>query len=348
MFVVRPVEAADIPGLEALAEVATPGVHTLPRSRKTIERAVELSLESLAARPDMPGEETYFFVLESADGQLAGTAAISATAGSSGTFFAFRNDVLHQVSRDLNISHSVHALTLCSDLTSHSQLSSFYLRDRIHAGKEAALLSRGRLLFAALAPQRFGDKFFASMSGMTDAAGRSPFWEALGRKFFQMDFLSAERLIEGARNRTLIVELMPHYPVYVPLLPGEAQAAMGQVHPEGELPFDILSGEGFEPDEYIDIFDGGPILRAHKNALRSFAGGMTRYVATELRGGLSHDVRDDGPHDDYLVAAARENGFRALITHCARPELSDCVILSEEAKRRLDVTDGDTVLCVKL
>ena len=41
-----------------------------------------------------------------------------------------------------------------------------------------------------------------------------------GRKFFKMDFLDAERTIGGARNRTLIVELMPHYPVYVPLLPG--------------------------------------------------------------------------------------------------------------------------------
>ncbi|MGH8808591.1 MAG: arginine N-succinyltransferase, partial [Noviherbaspirillum sp.] len=270
MFTVRPAAPSDVPALESLAALATHGVHTLPRTRTTIERAVEHSLASSAAHPDMPGEESYFFVLESdADKTLAGTAAIAATAGSSGTFFAFRNDVLNQVSRDLNISHSVHALTLCSDLTSYSQLSGFYLhepRARQDAATQAALLSRSRLLFAALAPQRFSEKFFASMSGITDATGRSPFWEALGRKFFQMDFLEAERMIEGARNRTLIVELMPHYPVYVSLLPGEAQAAMGQVHAEAELPFQILSAEGFEPDEYIDIFDGGPILQAHRNA----------------------------------------------------------------------------------
>ena len=274
MFVVRPVATADVPALAALAAVATQGVHTLPRTPQAIERAVERSIASFAARVDIPSEESYLFVLESgSDGSVAGAAAISATAGSSGTFFAFRNDVIQQVSRDLDISHNVHALTLCSDLTGHSQLSSFFVRGRRDAGtgavegSEAQLLSRARLLFAATAPHRFGDRFFASLAGMIDAAGRSPFWEALGRKFFQMDFLDAERLIEGARNRTLIVELMPHYPVYVPLLPGDAQAAMGQVHPEGELPFRILSAEGFEPDEFIDIFDGGPILQAHRHAL---------------------------------------------------------------------------------
>lgn len=343
MFVVRPVQTSDIPALEALAAVATPGVHTLPRTSSTITRAVERSIASFAARPDMPSEESYFFVLESdEDRSVAGAAVISATAGSSGTFFAFRNDVIQQVSRDLNISHSVHALTLCSDLTGHSQLASFYLRNRRQAGSEAQLLSRARLLFAAVAPQRFSDRFFVSMSGITDADARSPFWEALGRKFFQMDFLEAERMIEGARNRTLIIELMPHYPVYVPLLPGDAQAAMGQVHAEGELPFHILSNEGFEPDEYIDIFDGGPILQAHRNALRSFSQKMLRTVTADA----AH--AGDGPKCAYLIATVREENFRVVIAECAPPDLSDSVILTPDAMRRLDVAQGDAVLCVRL
>lgn len=341
MFVVRSVEISDIPALEAFSAVVTPGVHTLPRTRKTIARAVERSIASFAVQPEMPGEESYFFVLEATDGKsIAGTAAISATAGSSGTFFAFRNDVLNQVSRDLNISHNVHALTLCSDLTGYSQLSGFYMRDRLQAGPEAALLSRARLLFAAAAPHRFSEKFFTSMPGITDANGHSPFWEALGRKFFQMDFLEAERLIEGARNRTLIVELMPHYPVYVPLLPGDAQAAMGQVHAERELPFRLLSEEGFEPDEYIDIFDGGPILQAHRKALRSFSQSMLRSAARGQGGAVAKDM--------YLIATAREEDFRVTIAECTPPELSDSVALAPETMRCLNVANGDSVLCVKL
>ncbi len=340
MFVVRPVKSSDIPALEALAAVVTPGVHTLPRTREAIERAVERSSASFSMCPDIPCDESYFFVLESVeDKSILGTAAITATAGSNGTFFSFRNDVIQQVSRELNIGHNTHALTLCSDLTGYSQLSSFYLRERIDAGAPAQLLSRARLLFAAVAPQRFSDKFFASMAGIADANMRSPFWEALGRKFFQMDFLDAERMVEGARNRTLIVELMPHYPVYVPLLPGEAQAAMGQMHAGSELPFSILSDEGFGPDEYIDIFDGGPILQAHKSALRSFSESMRRRVSAEkpVHGG-----------DNYLIATVREENFRATVAECAVSHLSDAITLPDDVKHCLDVAAGDTVLCVKL
>ena len=343
MFAVRPVALTDVAALEILASVATPGVHTLPKSRQAIERAVERSLASFAAQVDLPSEESYMFVLEASDNPaLLGTAAIAATAGSNGTFFAFRNGVIQQVSRDLNISHSVHALTLCSDLTGYSQLSSFYMPDWRAAGIEALLLSRTRLMFAAGAPHRFSDRFFASLAGVTDANARSPFWEALGRKFFQMDFFEAERLIEGARNRSLIVELMPHYPVYVPLLPGDAQAAMGQVHVEGELPFRILSSEGFETDDFIDIFDGGPILQAHKHALRAFSSSLTRQVTAATGAG------NDAESVTYLVATARTENFRATVIESNSLELRDDLPLSPQAMRVLDVAAGDSVHCVRL
>jgi arginine N-succinyltransferase len=344
LFVVRPVALTDVAALEAVASVATPGVHTLPKTRATIEKAVERSLASFAAQVDLPSDEYYAFVLESIDGDgnanVVGTAAIAATAGSSGTFFAFRNDVIQQVSRDLNISHSVHALTLCSDLTGYSQLLSFYMRDWRKAGLEATLLSRARLMFAAAAPHRFAENFFASLAGVTDAQGHSPFWEALGRKFFQMDFLQAERMVEGARNRSLIVELMPHYPVYVPILSGEAQAAMGQVHVEGELPFRILSSEGFATDDFIDIFDGGPILQANRHALRAFSSSLTRPVAE------ADAVEGERAH--YLVATLRAEDFRATIVEASALELRDTLPLSPQAMRALDVTAGESVRCVKL
>jgi arginine N-succinyltransferase len=239
----------------------------------------------------------------------------------------------------------VHALTLCSELTAYSQLSGFYIRHRDTAGREAALLSRARLLYAVLAPHRFGDRFFVPLAGVTHDDGPSPFWDALGRKFFKMDFLDAERTIGGARNRTLIVELMPHYPVYVPLLPGPAQAVMGQIHPSGELAFDLLTEEGFEADEYIDIFDGGPILQAHKHALRSFSGSMVRRVANaELqpptRGGKAAMV-------SYAVASS-ERKFRAIVLPCDPAESSDVICLPPAARDALGVGTGDSVICVRI
>ena len=348
MYVVRPVEPADLDALESLLANSTPGVHTLPRTREAVAALIERSCASFAAHVDIPSEESYLFVLEEAGTrELLGTAAMHAQAGSNGTYFAFRNDVIQQVSRDLNISHSVHALTLCSELTAYSQLSGFTLRHREHAGPEAALLSRARLLFAVLAPHRFGDRFFVPLAGVTDEGGQSPFWDALGRKFFKMDFLEAERIIGGARNRTLIVELMPHYPVYVPLLPGPAQAAMGQIHPDGELAFRLLTQEGFEADEYIDIFDGGPILQAHKNALRSFCGAMTRRVANQ-EGPATLPSRS-GPDTmaDYAVASG-EHGFRAVVLRGPPLDATDALPLPPQAQKLLGVNPGEHVLCVRI
>ncbi|MYM86851.1 arginine N-succinyltransferase [Rugamonas sp. FT82W] len=345
MYVVRPVELADIAALEALAAVTMPGVHTLPKTREKIVDMIERSIASFAAHVDIPSEESYLLVLESPqDKTIVGTAAIFAAAGSNGTYFSFRNDVIQQVSRDLNISHSVHALTLCSELTGYSQLSSFYVGEQEHGTPEAALLSRARLMFAVLAPHRFADRFFVPLAGVTDADGGSPFWDALGRKFFKMDFLDAERVIGGARNRTLIVELMPHYPVYVPLLPGDAQAAMGQIHPSGELAFNLLTAEGFEADDYIDIFDGGPILQAHKNSLRTFNGALQRRVTTAAE---SPD-RGREPQLRYAVASGSEHNFRAVITHCAALESQVNVALPADVQEALQIAEGDTVICVRI
>ena len=342
MYVVRPVEVADIGALEAMAAASMPGVHTLPRTREGIHAVVERSIASFAAHVDIPSEESYLFVLEDLrTREVVGTAAIHASAGSNGTYFAFRNDVIQQVSRDLNISHSVHALTLCSELTAYSQLSGFYLRDRDNAGIEAALLSRARLLYAVLAPHRFGDRFFVPLAGRTDPDGQSAFWNALGRKFFKMDFLDAERVIGGARNRTLIVELMPHYPVYVPLLPGDAQAAMGQIHPSGQLAFNLLTQEGFEADEYIDIFDCGPILQAHKGSLRSFSGSQVRRVET------AGPAQSPESLVNYAVASTEQH-FRAVTVACPPAETSQVVCLPREAQQALGVTQGDNVICVRI
>jgi arginine N-succinyltransferase len=343
MYVVRPVETADIPALEALAAVTMPGVHTLPRSRDKIVMAVERSLASAAAQVDIPSEESYLFVLESVpERRICGTAAIFATAGSNGTYFSFRNDVIQQVSRDLNICHSVHALTLCSELTAYSQLSSFYVAPEVQHGPEAALLSRSRLMYAAQNPRRFGDRFFVPLAGVTDDAGQSPFWNAVGRKFFKMDFLDAERVIGGARNRTLIVELMPHYPVYVPLLPGDAQAVMGQIHPSGELAFNLLTAEGFEADEYIDIFDGGPILQAHKHALRTF----TSAQALRVRTGAARTR--EGPLFNYAVSNGASAAFRAVTLPCPDLEGAEAVALPPEVQEILRVAEGDSVTCVRI
>jgi arginine N-succinyltransferase len=359
-FIVRPAQMGDVNALEELAALTLPSVHTLARTTEQVSASVERSIASFAAHVDIASEESYLFVLASTtDGHIAGTAAIHASAGSNGTYFAFRNDVIQQVSRDLDLSHSVHALTLCSELTAYSQLSGFCMRDAgpgepLHAvqAAQAALLSRARLLFAALAPHRFSDRFFVPLAGVTDDAGQSPFWDAVGRKFFQMDFLDAERVIGGARNRTLILELMPHYPIYVPLLPGAAQAVMGQIHASGEVAFNLLTEEGFEADDYIDLFDGGPILQAHKHGLHSFTASIVRTVADMTPDAVAAVATGElTTATTWAIASGSGANFRAITWTCigldAVTATTD-IDLPPALQQALNVSPGDDVICVRI
>lgn len=338
MAIARLADERDLDALVRLAEVADPRVYTLPRSAAELKRAVERSVESVSRVVDVPADEQYLLVLEASDGSLAGVAAIRATAGSQGTFFSFRNDVIHHASRDLKISNNVHVLTLSSDLTGHSQLLSFFVDPARVSLADAVTLSRSRLALAALDKRRFSQHFFASLAGWCDETLASPFWDALGRRFFDMDFMDAERAVAGARNRTLIVELMPHYPVYVPMLPPAARAAIGQLHDDAQLPYDILVAEGFEGETYVDIFDGGPILEAHASKLRTLAS------AKQL---VAHALEGSGvqPESHALVARCGSLAdFRCTRSLASVHADDGIVLLPRAAMDALHVSHGERVL----
>lgn len=341
MYVVRPVELADLPKLEVLARRDNQRVHTLPKQRDALARQVEQSVASFASAAAMPANERYTFVLAANDGRLVGTASLVAQAGADASFLSFRQDMMHQLSVVPQVSNDVKTLMLCADLSGYSQLAGYHAPARGLDPAYKALLGRARVMYAALAPQRFGRKFFASLPGPLDKHLGSSFWDAIGRHFFHMDFMQAESVLEGARNRSLIVGLMPHYPVYVALLPEAARQAIAAVDPCARTAFGILCREGFETDDYVDICDGGPVLQASLHALKSSAASLRRRVSPRVRGGGSGAER-------YLVCNAREHGFRAIAVSSDAVEQQDFISLAPGQCRLLAVGAGDEVVCVPL
>jgi arginine N-succinyltransferase len=101
-----------------------------------------------------------------------------------------------------------------------------------------------------------------------DADGYSPFWEALGRKFFKMDFNEADR-ITAETNNQFITDLMPKYPIYTELLAQEAQDVIGKTHPDGKGARRLLETEGFRYENCVDIFDAGPTLVVPRDQIRT-------------------------------------------------------------------------------
>lgn len=278
----RPARLDDLPALQRLAAGAAPGIGSL--HAPTLGERIERSLQGFATDDDeVCGEESYLFVLEDrAQQRLVGCSGISARAGYGSRFYSYRNEFVVASSAALGITQRTHTLHLGHDLTGTTLLTSFYIEPG-QPEAAAQLLSRARLLFMAQHPSRFSDRIVAEFPGLPAADGGSAFWDAVGRRFFGMDYPQAEALA-GGRSKAFIAELMPQSPLYVPLLPEAAQRALGQLHPDGELPFDILLAEGFDADSYVDIFDGGPTAEGRLPALASVRAARPLAAAAELRG----------------------------------------------------------------
>lgn len=328
---VRPIAPGDLDALLDLARGAGTGFTSLPPVREVLQHKIERSLASFAADVDAPGHERYMFVLDTGDGAIAGCCAIEAACGLDEPFYNYHVGLTVQASPALNVYKRLPTLYLSNDLTGSTVLCSLYLRRDARHSHHGTLLSKSRFLFMAAFPHRFADKVIAEMRGVSDAAGRSPFWEGLGRHFFSIEYGDAEHVV-GQGNKAVIAELMPKHPIYTVLLPPEAQGVLGQVHPETAPALRFLEQERFRYQGYIDIFDGGPAVEAPLQAIRSV---RRSHHATVVDGA---PARDALPH---LVANERLDGFR-----CALAELApgaDGASLPPPVAAALGVTPGARV-----
>lgn len=338
-LVLRPAAYSDLPAVERIAGASPVGVTSLPRSRDKLFDKIASSQASLSADVSGCGEESYFFVLErERDREVVGTAAIVASAGFSEPFYNYRNETLTHASRELGIHHRVHVLTLCHDLTGATLLTSFVMDPAYRHGDYPDLLSRARMLFIAAHRQRFADHVVSEMLGLCEDDGHAPFWDSVGRHFFGIDYPLAEFYC-GVKGRSFIAELLPQHPIYVPLLPREAQEAIGQIHPHSHLPCEILLREGFETERYVDIFDAGAVVQARTEEIRT--------VATHARATVvAHPPGADGGR--YLVGNLDLPGFRAILAEAAFDTERGEIWLSEADMRSLRVDAGTSVILAPL
>ncbi|TDV11641.1 arginine/ornithine succinyltransferase subunit alpha [Paraburkholderia caballeronis] len=357
MLFVRPARLADLDAIAQMARTAQPVLHSLPHDRDALEARIALSEDSFRADVDFPGEEFYLFVLEDGDtGRLLGTSSVVAAAGYSEPFYAFRNDALIHASRELHVNRKIHALTMSHELTGMSRLAGFYIDPSLRGDAAAHLISRARMMYVAMNRRRFTPEVFSLLLGVTDESGVSPFWEAVGRKFFGRDFREIE-VASGGRSRTFIAEVMPAYPLYVPLLPESAQRVLGEPDPRALLAYEIHLEEGFEPDRYVDIFDAGPVLTAQVDRTTSVAASEARIVREAAGDANRTDGTDGAAH---LVASDRAGEFRCVIatlpplassrsaSPAQRGRARAAAPLDAAARAALGVQDGDAVRCVPL
>jgi len=279
MLVFRPVTSEDLSGLNDLANLAGFGLTTLPKdpqllenriqeSRRSFERLAASSKSAASQSSERPGGEIYLFVLEDLHtGRIVGTSAIVSKVGGFEPFYAYKIETTCAESDVLNVKKEIRYLKLVTEHNGPCEVGSLFLAPEYRKEGNGRFLSLARFLFIAERPRRFESTVIAEMRGLMDGNGRSPFWECLGRVFFDTDFPNADYL--SMVNKKFIADLMPTHPIYILLLPREAQEAIGQVQEQTRPAVKILEEEGFKFSGMVDIFDAGPILSAKRDAVRA-------------------------------------------------------------------------------
>jgi arginine N-succinyltransferase len=295
---VRPAARSDLDRLEAMIAHVDPGMLTMPSTREAMASRIERSLAAFARSSAPPQNECYFLVMEE-DGELLGTASIFTNLGAERPFYSYRISRDSKFSPEQGDKAELDLLHLVNDYHGDTELGTLFIERRARGGGRGKLLSFARLMLVASDTVRFGERAMAEIRGWTDKEGRSPFWDAVGSKFFHMDYRKADVL--SARDHRFIADLMPRYPVYVALLPEAARNIIARPHPDAEPALALLKSQGFHYNNVVDIFDAGPTVEAFVDQI-DIVRSAVRMSASEFAGGDLRAVNG-------LVANAKVSRF---------------------------------------
>lgn len=266
MFI-RPVTLEDKDAVLELAHAAGIGMTSLPPDEEVLIDKITRSVKSFNGKPDYEGGEAFLFVLEE-DGKIIGTTGIKAHVGLTQPFYSYKLTTLAQASSALNLYSKHEMLQVTNDLTGATEIGSLYLLPDARGGGRGSLLSRCRYLFMAQFPELFDGKVIAEMRGVNDRQSDAPFYNSLAKHFFMMDFATAD-YTNATQGNQFITDLMPKYPIYVSLLPEEAQKVLGKPNISSEPAKKMLEMEGFRYQGYLDIFDAGPTMEVNRDNIRT-------------------------------------------------------------------------------
>lgn len=335
MVIVRAVRLDDLDELWNLIEQATYGLTTLQINKDQLAERVELSNFAFTRKTEKASGEPYVLVMEDVShGKLVGLSCIFSKTGGFEPFYSYRRVVESHYCELLGTTQHVESLQLEKIHDGPTEIGSLFLLPAYRGQGRGRLLSLARFAFMAAHPKRFSESVIAEMRGVMSDNGECPFWEAIGRHFFNMDFPQADSL--STINKRFIEDLMPRHPIYTNLLPESARAILGQVHPQTVPALAMLEAEGFVIDNLIDIFDGGPVVRCQRDEIKA----VKRTQVTRVE----HIVQS--LEGEPIILASGSGGFRSMIGP-ARLEASGATITEVEALM-LQVKVGDSIRSLAL
>lgn len=308
-MIIRSARLSDLPALMELSGSLPGGMTSMPCNQDSWQKKLQLVERSFSARPAPKSidEAIYFFILEDpTTGSIAGTCGMHTGVGLNKPFYNYKLSRHMSKSEQLGITVNSNTLNLCNDFTGETELVSLFLKPEYRQGKIGQFLSRTRFMFIRDFSEFFAKTVFAEIRGWLDAEGNSPFWDNLGKKFFDMPFLKAD-FISAVNGYQFISDLMPRFPVYLELLPEEAVNVIGQPNRDSVAAKKILEREGFQYQGLVDIFDAGPVVQCEQNRIVS----VTDTQDYPVRDCLADEQLQDAV--DCIISNRTFDDFRAVM-----------------------------------
>ena len=330
---IRPVEAKDFDDILELAKQSGGGMTNLPADRDALQTRIDFAVESFASNPATPSGEVFMLVLEKG-GKVVGTSAVFSAVGLDHGFVNYRINKTVHASTQLRMRIERRLLMPTHDFTGCGEVASLFLSPEARGGGFGKYLARARYLFIAEHRDVVADPVCAELRGWRGPDGEQPFWEALGRPFFDMEFEDAD-LANSALGNQFIADMMPRHPIYVALLPQAARDCLGQPHDNAMPAFNMLLKEGFSFRGYIDVFDGGPLVDAHIDDIETVKQSRALTIA---------DISDPADAPLMLISTGRLSNFRVV----RAPVLVDgnTATISAEVTNTLGVEKGSKIRAV--
>lgn len=334
-FLIRPIKKEDLAEILKLAEKTGPGMTSLPADLKLLEEKIQNSVNAFKVEPTKPGDESYRFVLVDLEkNSIVGIAAITARIGGYEAFYSYEIKTAKHISEKLGVDKDVEYLELKKEHDGPSLIGSLFLDPDYRGSGLGKILSQARFFFIANFPKRFAESIIAEMRGVIDKDGQSPFWNGTVRNFFDMDFTKADYL--SITDKGFIADLMPKYPLYIPLMRETTQAAIGKVHEKTKLALNFLLSEGFKPDGHVDIFDAGPRIEAKTSEIKTIKESKLMKLKSTV----------DKLGDEAKLSLVSNSSIDFLLTQAPMLIDKDGVTLEKETAKLLKLEFGSELRCL--
>jgi arginine N-succinyltransferase len=334
-YSLRPITLHDLDKLENLIASSMTGLTSLPKNRDLLERLIKMSVRSFCKEVTKPKDESYFFVLEHLPtSEIHGVSGIFSKIGLKFPFYSYKVLNITKKSKSLKKEKTYKILKLLSISNGPSEIGGLYLDPNHRKKGLGKFLSLSRFMFIANWRQRFEKKVIAEMRGISSKSGRSPFWDRVGVKFFDVSFKEADLMT--VTNRQFIDDLVPRYPIYVNLLPEDAQSVIGQPHKHTVPAFNFLKDQGFSVLSQVDIFDGGPKLRCLTKSIKSVKN--TSQMTLNVKQGMGFKKFKE----TFIVGTNKLVDYRAVF--CEGEVLNGQFYCEEWVIQNLGISDMETVI----